>query len=160
MAGIFEFWSDVPLTARHHPADAKVLSASPTTYAATAYPSRSLVVCAPPPIVLLFLSPGFSESDIRHAESDEGQRYYRAQRTGDRGLPSEHEHLSAWRWWTKVVRQFGLTPEAASDKVAILNIGAYKSAVFRDWHMLTALPSSRVTLTWAQSVLFPPSRGW
>jgi hypothetical protein len=40
-------------------------------------------------------------------------------------------------------------------KIAVLSIGAYHSAEFHDWHMLTALPSSRVTLDWAQTILFP-----
>lgn len=40
-------------------------------------------------------------------------------------------------------------------KVAILNIGAYHSKTFADVPLLAALPSSRVSLDWAQRVLFP-----
>jgi hypothetical protein len=37
----------------------------------------------------------------------------------------------------------------------VLNIGAYHSKTFTDYPLLAALPSSRVSIDWAQSVLFP-----
>ncbi len=40
-------------------------------------------------------------------------------------------------------------------KFAILNIGAYHSEKFVDRPLLAALPSSRVSIDWAQHVLFP-----
>jgi hypothetical protein len=52
------------------------------------------------------------------------------------------------------VRQFGVNPDSAVDKIAFLNIDAYHSEKFGDWHMLTALPSSRMALDWAQFELF------
>jgi hypothetical protein len=48
-----------------------------------------------------------------------------------------------------------VAPEALCTKVAVLNIGAYHSKTFTDHGLLAALPSSRMTLDWAQSVLFP-----
>jgi hypothetical protein len=45
--------------------------------------------------------------------------------------------------------------DAVKDKIALLNIGAYRSADVRSFASLLALPSSRVSLGWAQEVLFP-----
>jgi hypothetical protein len=39
--------------------------------------------------------------------------------------------------------------------VAVLNIGAYHSRAFADTPLLAALPSSRMSIAWAQKVLFP-----
>ena len=44
---------------------------------------------------------------------------------------------------------------AVEDKVALLNIGAYHSVDVRSFASLLALLSSRVSLGWAQDVLFP-----
>jgi hypothetical protein len=41
------------------------------------------------------------------------------------------------------------------NKIALLNIGAYHSADARSFGSLLALPSSRVSVGWAQDVLFP-----
>jgi hypothetical protein len=104
---------------------------------------------------LLFLSPGFAEDDRAHANSGAGQAYYVRLRRGSCDLPSKQERETARRWAKPIIRQFGLDYDAIRSEIAFLNIGAYKSKDFRDWKMLTALPSCRVTLDWAQSVLFP-----
>jgi hypothetical protein len=105
--------------------------------------------------VLLFLSPGLDREDAAHCARKKGRRYYADQRSGDAILPDEKDHPSAYKWLDKIIRQFGINYEQARTKVATLNIGAYKSVKFTDWPMLAALPSSRVCLDWAQSVLFP-----
>ena len=107
------------------------------------------------PVVLLFLSPGLDSEDPKHCSNEKGRRYYARQRTGGCDLPDENEHPSAYKWLDKIIRQFGITYDQARSKVATLNIGAYKSKSFKYRHMLAALPSSRVCLDWAQSVLFP-----
>lgn len=107
------------------------------------------------PVVLLFLSPGLDQSDPEHCASKQGKQYYAKQLTGEACLPDEREHESAYRWLSKIIKQFDISYEEARSKIATLNIGAYKSKTFRDWGMLAALPSSRVSLAWAQSVLFP-----
>jgi hypothetical protein len=105
--------------------------------------------------VLLFLSPGLDPKDAAHCATEQGKHYYDSQRTGACDLPDKTEHLPAYDWLNKIIRQFDITYEQARSTVATLNIGAYKSKTFDDWHMLAALPSSRVTLDWAQDVLFP-----
>jgi len=111
------------------------------------------------PVVLLFLSPGFDISDLDHANSIEGQTWYASQRSGTAPLPTEQDHAALFQWWTGICRPFRLDPDQIRHKLAILNLGAYKSVDFRDWHMLSALPSSRKALDWVQSVLFPQAEG-
>jgi hypothetical protein len=41
------------------------------------------------------------------------------------------------------------------NKIALLNIGAYHSIDVKSFGSLLALPSSRVSVGWAQDVLFP-----
>ena len=152
---IFEFWSTVPDDAFVHPADKDVVERVPSKFAKDCLPIAFVGPLRTAPIVLLFLSPRYTEFDSKHARSTAGHNHYRRQRSGRAALPSRAEHEPGYEWWSRVVRQFSVEPKSVADKVAILNIGAYHSAKFHDWHMLTALPSSRVTLDWAQFVLFP-----
>ena len=106
-------------------------------------------------MVILFLSPGFSQSDQAHAKSPEGQAYYKQSRSGVCDLPSSEEHAGFSTWAAGIVRQFGVEYEEVRSKIAFLNIGAYKSKSFNDWPRLIALPSCRMAVSWAQSSLFP-----
>ncbi len=79
-------------------------------------------------------------------------RYVRM-RQGTEPLSGPGEHNSAHQWWLSRTRAFGPW-DLARQKIAVLNIGAYHSRTFEDAALLAALPSSRVSLDWAQSVLF------
>ena len=152
---IFDFWAACPDDATIHPADAKVFDRVEHRFEPKCLPIAYSGPLRTAPVVLLFLSPGFHPIDVEQAQTPEGRALYRSQRTGHAPLATREQHEPAWHWWIKIVRQFGVKPEAIRDKVAVLNIGAYHSESFHDWHMLTALPSSRVTTDWAQGVLFP-----
>jgi hypothetical protein len=157
-ADIFKFWADVPGDARQHPADVTVLGRTLHHFRLDCLPSPIFGPLRSACVVFLFLSPGFADNDadVIHASSEAGQALYKRQRTGDALLPSEAEFKPAWQWWTRSVRPIGLNLADVRDKVAFLNIAAYKAPPpFKDRHMLAALPSSRVCLSWAQSVLFP-----
>jgi hypothetical protein len=91
---------------------------------------------------------------VELAKTERGQAHYKGRRTGEDPLPDRDEHTSAFRWWSERTRCFG-DWQTIRDRVAVLNIGAYHSRAFWDEPMLAALPSSRVSLAWAQSVLFP-----
>lgn len=152
---IFQFWSEIPDDACEHPADRQVLQHIKHNFAPDCLPQAYRGRLRTAPVVLLFLSPGLDPDDPAHCADGKGRRYYAGQRTGECDLPEEKDHPSAYRWLSKIVRQFGINYEQALSTVATLNIGAYKSVKFDDWPMLAALPSSRVCLDWAQSVLFP-----
>ena len=153
---IFEFWSRIPDEACVHPADQAVLNRVPHRFQTDCPPISFFGPLRTAPVVLLFLSPGhYPDFDGQHGCSKVGQAYYRSQRDGRGKLPSPDDHGPAHDWWTGIVNQFGVEPRSVVDQIAIFNIGAYHSSSFHDWHMLTALPSSRVALDWAQFVLFP-----
>ncbi len=155
MPDIFDFWAECRPDAHVHPADAKVLGRVAHQFELGCLPIAFTGPLRTAPVVLLFLSPGLAEDDAEHAATERRQAWYGFQRTGWAPFPTRDDYAPAWGWWAKIVQQFNVEPEAARDKIAVLNIGAYHSKSFNDWHMLTALPSSRVTMDWAQSVLFP-----
>jgi hypothetical protein len=153
MDDIFSFWSDLSEEeARIHPCDKKVLSRvnNPFEHTCFAEPFRGRLQTAP--VVLLFLSPGLHERDLSASTQD--REYYSRQREGHCDLPTESEHRTAFDWAKRVTKQFDIDYETARPKVAVLNISPYRSKSFNDWHLLAALPSARITLDWAQNVLF------
>lgn len=105
-------------------------------------------------IVLLYLSPGFDEFDLKEAESLKGRERMVESRSGKLDLPNREEHEGTWRWWKSRTKDFGRCDEVQS-KIAVLNIGAYHSKQGPNDQILASLPSSRVSLEWAQTVLFP-----
>ena len=146
----------MPLDATVHPADRDVLErVADHTFSSDCIAAAYRGPLKTAKVVLLFLSPGLDQGDPKHCASEQGRQYYANQRSGECKLPEEKDHPSAYRWLSKIVGQFDITYEQARSTVATLNIGAYKSEKFNDWSMLAALPSSRVCLEWAQSVLFP-----
>lgn len=155
MEDIFDFWSRIPDDATRHPDDVQVLERAQNRFELRCLPIAFSGPLRTAPVVLLFLSPGFAETDIKHAQSEQGGDWYKGQRNGEGPLPTCETHESGWKWWTNTVRQFGLETDRLQDKLAILNIAAYHSRSFHDWPMLSALPSSRVALEWAQKTLFP-----
>jgi hypothetical protein len=91
---------------------------------------------------------------VEEADTFEGQARYAERRKGYQPLRGPDDHQPAWRWWSQRTKAFGPWQQL-QRKVAILNISGYHSKTFDDWHVLAALPSCRVTLEWAQEVLFP-----
>jgi hypothetical protein len=153
MDDIFSFWSGLSEEeARIHPCDKQVLSRLNNPFEQTCFaePFRGRLQTAP--VVLLFLSPGLHDRDLSPSTQDHA--YYARQRGGHCDLPTKDEHETAQIWGAKVVKQFGIDYEIARSKIAVLNISPYRSKYFNNWHLLAALPSARVTLDWAQNVLF------
>ncbi len=156
MDDIFNFWAGIKQDARIHPEDEKVFSRlhDKHNFNLDCLPGAYFGPLKTAPVVLLFLSPGYDPHDTILASNEEGQEHHAKQRTGLASLPTYKENPPHYDWWSKVLKQFGINPNLVNDKIAILNIGAYHSKTFKHHHMLSALPSSRVTLNWAQSTLF------
>jgi hypothetical protein len=103
-------------------------------------------------VVLLYLAPGYRDDDLRLATDRQFQRHYGKRRDGRQLLPASDE--PPWTdWFERRTACFG-TFEELRSKVAVLDIAPYHAATFRDWPLLTALPSCRASVTWAQRVLF------
>jgi len=152
---IFDFWAECPPNALIHPRDVPVFRrAGNMGFKLDCLPCNIWGPLKTAPVVLLYLSPGFSATDVDYAKSPRGQATYRRRRQGNEPLDSKDEHEPGWRWWTARAKAFG-DSAMISDKLAILNIGAYHSETFKDAHALMALPSSRAAIDYAQTMLFP-----
>ena len=154
MTDIFEFWSHIRRGENIHPADEKVfarLDPRKHGFRADCLPACYGGRLRSAPVVLLYLSPGFSEGDLKDAASDEGKDRYLRRWAGN----EPHRSEGAGSKWLKSRTKCFADYKTVSDKVATLNIGAYHSTDVRSYSALLALPSSRVSLSWAQNVLFP-----
>jgi hypothetical protein len=104
-----------------------------------------------PPVILLYLSPGFGQDDLADSKTEKGRDYYFQKLKGDTPL---RDNSPGTNWVKRRTQRFGDWQDVR-NKVSVLNIGAYHSKTFSDYSVLAALPSSRVSLDWAQTVLFP-----
>jgi hypothetical protein len=152
---LFEFWGRIKPSATIHPSDKPVfdrlrgqhgfnLNCLPKPYSGPLKTAR---------VVLLYLSPGFSPQDLKDAKSKAGQRHYVEQRSGEADLPVDS--TMAGHSWRMSRLAFLGEWQNYREQIAVLDIGAYHSKNFTDHDVLASLPSSRVTLDWAQQTLFP-----
>ena len=103
------------------------------------------------PVVFLFLSPGYSAFDLEDAQSEEGKDYCLRRWSGEEPF---RDYGPGKAWLLSRTKSYA-SYEIARHSVATLNIGAYHSKDVKDYASLLALPSSRISLSWAQYVLFP-----
>ena len=146
---IFEFWSRIKFGAHVHPDDEIIFGRMEP--ARHGFQLGCLPACfAGPlktaPVVLLYLSPGYETGEDKKARLKETQQRYFARWQGEQLLPEHH-------WFIGRTKRFG-SYEKVREKVAVLNIGTYHSRTMDSYASMLALPSSRVTLDWAQNVLF------
>jgi hypothetical protein len=156
MTDIFEFWSHMRRGEKIHPADISVVARmSPEKHGfnleclPAAFGGRLRTA----PVVLLYLSPGFSQADLTDANTIDGKDYYVRRWKGNEPM-RDVGGSKGTQWMVSRTKMFG-SYEDIRNHVALLNIGAYHSKDVRSYAALTALPSSRVSLDWAQRVLFP-----
>ncbi|MCO6049776.1 hypothetical protein NGM99_08215 [Mesorhizobium sp. RP14(2022)] len=152
---LFRFWAEAPAGSFRHPRDRFVLERVPHRFPHSAPPNPFFGPLRTAPVVLLYLSPGLDDFDEARGKDPAYETFFKHQWSGEAPLPSGDEYKPWFRWWSRRVAQFGVDPADAPERVAFLNISAYRSKSFHDWPMLAALPSSRASLDWAQDVLFP-----
>lgn len=158
---LFDFWDRAAPADHVHPADHDLLSRVGHDFDLRCLPGQLAGHLRTAPLVLLFLSGGLSDQhDLTVAGSAASIEEHRRRRNGILPLWGPDEHPDAWRWWTKLTRVFSDDWQSLQPKVALLNLGAYKSKVVtgRDRKLLERLPSSRVSREWAQDVLFAQGR--
>lgn len=152
---LFDFWAAVGPSDHVHPADRDILDRVEHGFNLNCLPACFLGPLRTAPIVLLFLSLGLADEDVAEAATRRGQKRYMELRRGLQPLPGPEEHKVAWRWWVSRTRCFGGQWQNLRTKIATLEICAYHSQNFLDVPLLASLPSSRVSLEWAQTSLFP-----
>jgi hypothetical protein len=155
MNDIFKFWSRIDRGAHVHPEDIDVftrLSAKKHGFDLRCLPAAFGGPLKTAKVVLLFASPGLSsELDLRDARTDKGKDYYMRRWRGREPFRGEGDGSE---WLRSITKRFGQYDEIR-QRISVLNIGAYHSPRVKDWRALMSLPSSRVSLNWAQTVLFP-----
>ncbi|WP_407114753.1 hypothetical protein [Bradyrhizobium sp. LMG 9283] len=92
MTDIFKFWSMIGKAETIHPLDRPVFERLNNSHGfdLRCLPCNFGGKLRTAPVVLLYLSPGFSESDLRLARSKEGRERYVKQRTGRLGFTDDH----------------------------------------------------------------------
>lgn len=156
MSDIFEFWSRIDRGEHVHPADAEVLKRMEPErhgFELGCLPAAFAGRLRTAPVVLLFLSPGFDKEEPEQAKLDQVKDYYVKRWSGDEPLRADDPKPTR-TWIESRVRPFGAYDAIASN-ISLLNIGCYHSRDVSSFGSLLALPSSRVSLDWAQAHLFP-----
>lgn len=153
---IFDFWGQISPSQKIHPADKPIFDRLRTD--GHNFNLNTLPGCFAGPlktakIVLLYMSPGLSPYDEEIANTKEGQKLASRYRTGHE--PLRESDTPGSQWWQLRTNCFGVDKNVIAQNTAILNIGAYHSKTMEDPELLAALPSCRVALNWAQTVLFP-----
>ena len=153
-ADIFVFWSKIKRGQKIHPDDVPAFKRmEPQRHG---FQLRCLPACfsgplRTAPIVLLFLSPGYVGSEDAEAKTNAGKDYYYRKWRGKE--PLRDDGGPGTTWFKSRTKRFA-DYQIARKKIAILNIGAYHSKRMGSYASMLALPSSRVTLDWAQNYLF------
>jgi hypothetical protein len=151
---IFEFWSRIKRGDHVHPDDHEVFGRmNPEKHG---FELDCLPGCFAGPletasVVLLYLSPGHSQAAAGAAKTEEGKDYYIRQYQGHEPFRDSGPGRSWVERHTKIFGDY----DTVRKHFALLNIGAYQSKTLKDYGSLLALPSSRVSLSWAQQTLFP-----
>jgi hypothetical protein len=154
MENIFDFWSRIKRGERIHPADKKVfkrIDAERHGFQLDCLPGCFAGPLKKARVVLLYLSPGHDQSITLDARTREGkEHHFRTYR----GVEPLRDEGPGRKWVESRTKRFGAYADLKHN-LAILNIGAYHSKNVKDYASLLALPSSRVSLAWAQDHLFP-----
>lgn len=151
MTDIFKFWEAVEPKDRIHPADRRVLERVKHEFDLECLPACFNGPLRTAKVVLLLLSPTLYPHSRAEAETQEGQEAYMRRRAGHEPLPMEGP---SFKWLKERTECFGCRDQLWPH-LAVLNIGAYRSKKYRHKSLLAALPSCRVSIGWAQDVLFP-----
>jgi hypothetical protein len=152
---IFAFWERVEPDARIHPADSSVLSrVKDHGFELNCLPLPFFGPLRSAEIILLHLAPGFADAKLDEARTPDGQQRHVRIRQGREPLPGPDVCQPTWAWWVGRTKCFGKWAELRA-RIAVLELVPYHSKGFRGRPMLSALPSVRASIEWAQAELFP-----
>jgi hypothetical protein len=154
MTDIFEFWSRIKRGERIHPDDKEVfdrINPEKHGFKLDCLPGCFAGRLKTASVVLLYLSPGHDQATTDDAKTEESKDYHFRRYQGEEPFRDTGPGRSWVESKTKVFGDY----DTVKKHFAVLNIGAYHSKTLKDYGSLLALPSSRVSLSWAQQTLFP-----
>ena len=158
---IFDFWSVMKPGELIHPADNEALERLDHHFDLRCLPGCFAGPLRTAPVVLLYLAPGWAPEGLTRATEENAILQYARTWQGNEPLPGPGDPSNpypGWVWRTRITKIFAPWQELQT-RLAILNIAPYQSpGTFKDYKALRVLPSCRVTLEWAHSVLFPQAK--
>jgi hypothetical protein len=161
---LLEHWAKaIPDHLHIHPDDSDALRSKSHQFELGAFVGPWMGPIRTAPVVLLYLNPGINSAgtgeEVKAAQDSEAREEMIHNLHGCAPLPSFKSNPKGLEWTEGRLGQFGITYEAASSKVASLNLMPYRSTNGRDdAHMIERLSSSRLMLEWANDTLFPEAR--
>jgi hypothetical protein len=150
------FWAKALPSLQIHPDDAEALKSNRHTLALDTLVGPFMGPVRTAPVVLLTLNPGFSGVEQGEAKTLAVRELMAQNLGGDAPLPPFTYNPKGREWTERRHTQFGLSYEAASSKVAFVNLIPYRSKEgAKDMHMVERLESIRLVRAWTQEALFP-----
>jgi hypothetical protein len=151
---IFDFWSEIGPSVQIHPRDRAMLDNPPNDIFKPDIDKGALPGCFMGPlrnsrVVLLATNAGVWNFDTT------GER-----EKGNEPLPGIDINPETYGWWTQRAALFApaRSPQELRSKIAFFSIVAYHSENFDGGKWSLKLPSSRVSVEWANDVLFEKAR--
>ncbi|MCP1998632.1 hypothetical protein [Nitrobacter winogradskyi] len=157
MIDIFEYWKDVDPRTLVHPEDRPFFDSNKHRLCLSCLPVPYYGPLKTAKIVLLYLNPGLTQRDIVAASDPTEQDFFWRQRQGYEYL-RDQEGRKEKSWWFLRTKYFGLETEFIRKNLAVVQLCAYHSQSFKDWSLLTKLPSCKVAFEWTQNFLIPQAK--
>lgn len=159
MIDIFDFWKQIRPADHVHPADRAVLSAQKHNFDLSGLPGGWMGPLRIAPVVFLFLAPGAWDPADNSSERQALVRAWHVRtRQGNEPLPGPDYSAPTWKWWSQLTNCFGDWRQLQT-KIAFMNIAPYHSTgEFKEYVLLTKLPSCVTALGWAREVLFAEAK--
>jgi hypothetical protein len=158
---LVQHWAKAIPDLHIHPDDAEALRTKRHQFELGALVGPWMGPIRTAPVVLLYLNPGLAGTgeEVTSAQDPEVREAMVRNLAGDAPLPSWKGNPAGLGWTDSKLKQFGVTYESASSKIAFVNLIPYRSAEgSKDARMSKCLESSRLMLTWANDTLFPEAR--
>jgi hypothetical protein len=110
-------------------------------------------------VILLTLNGGVSGIEAIIAKEEEEREWFRRNLGGDEPLPDFSRNPGGQKWLARILKQFDLSRDTAANRVAFVNLIPYRSREgAKDAHIVKALPSSRLALSWIHRTIIPEAR--
>jgi hypothetical protein len=160
---IFDFWSKIGPRAQIHPSDDEYFK-KPTIFEPDmkkgALPGAFMGPLRSARVVLLATNAGVWNFDMTADRKKKIADWHVETRKGNEPLPCIDINPETYGWWTQKAVLFapGRSPQELRSKMAFLSVVAYHSKKFDGGEWSVELPSSRVSVEWANDVLFERAR--